>query len=112
MTLFQLMTKARAAGYVFVCEYDLGGGTSEADYVGSDVKKAFEAMNACDCMWLSLLRKKAGSTGYRDPHIEKTPRPEIVGGSVFFIPGLEGEEQIADMTCTPGRNWVERTLGH
>lgn len=53
-------------------------------------------MNACDCMWLTLLRKK------------DDPRTPLRGGALFFIPGLEKEEQIADYIADGG--WIDREL--
>ena len=93
MTLYQLMLKAKAQGYTFKCEYDLGG---EADYKGTNIKEAYEAMNACDCMWLTLLRKK------------DDPQTPLRGGALFFVPGLEKEEQIADYLADGG--WIDREL--
>jgi len=100
MTLHQLMREAKKEGYIFKCAYDLGG---EADYRGTNIREAYEAMNACDCMWLTLLRKpNEDKTG---PH---PTAPPLKGGSLFFVPSLEKEEQIADYLADGG--WIDKVL--
>lgn len=82
----KLLLAAEAQGLTMKANYP---GIPGPDYIGPSAAKAWEALEACDEMHLSVVDDRGLTLGW-----------------ALIIPGLDADEVVADYSGV----WVERTL--